>query len=114
MGGHSQKRMMSRRSTMVREHKKINPRKIPRTQEDVDRAMAEGRDFGMEFVLNLVLFILKDKHDAPDEDIMQLRDEFMYTIDSVNKRYLSYADIVRTLKSDYDLSVHLRNKPEDR
>ena len=96
--------MMSRRSTMAR---KPNPKKIPRTQADVDRAEEAGRDLGLEFALNLVLFILKDKHDAPDRDIMQLRDEFMYTIDSVNKNYLSYADIVRTLKSDYDLSVNL-------
>lgn len=95
--------MMSRRSTMA----KVNPKKIPRTQADVDRAYNEGTDFGLEFCLNLVLYVLKDKHDAPDEDIMQLRDEFMYVIDSVGKKYLSYSDIVRALKSDYDLTVRL-------
>lgn len=86
---------------------KVNPKKIPRTQADVDRAAEEGRNLGLEFALNLVLFVLKDKHDAPDEDILQLRDEFMYMVDSVANRYLSYADIVRTLKGDYDLAVHL-------
>lgn len=96
--------MMSRRSTMAH---KVNPKKIPRTQADVDRAAEEGRNLGLEFALNLVLFVLKDKHDAPDEDILQLRDEFMYMVDSVANRYLSYADIVRTLKGDYDLAVHL-------
>lgn len=96
--------MMSRRSTMAA---KVNPKKIPRTQADVDRAYNEGTDFGLEFCLNLVLYVLKDKHDAPDEDIMQLRDEFMYVIDSVGKKYLSYSDIVRALKSDYDLTVRL-------
>ena len=96
--------MMSRRSTMVR---KPNPKKIPRTQADVDRAEEEGRNLGMEFALNLILFVLKDKHNAPDEDILQLRDEFMYEIDSVATGYLTYSDIKRTLKGDYDLSVHL-------
>lgn len=96
--------MMSRRSTMAR---KPNPKKIPRTQADVDRAAEEGRNLGMEFALNLILFVLKDKHNAPDEDILQLRDEFMYEIDSVATGYLTYSDIKRTLKGDYDLSVHL-------
>ena len=86
---------------------KLNPKKIPRTQADVDRARKEGMDFGLEFCLNLVLYVLKDKHDAPNEDIMQLRDEFMYVIDSVAKKYLSYSDIVKTLKGDYDLAVRL-------
>lgn len=94
------------RSIMVRK----NPRTIPRTQADVDRAFKEGTDFGLEFCLNLVLYVLKDKHDAPDEDIMKLRDEFMYVIDSVAKKYLSYNDIVRALKSDYDLAVRLIDK----
>lgn len=61
----------------------------------------------MEFALNIILFVLKDKHNAPDEDILQLRDEFMYEIDSVATGYLTYSDIKRTLKGDYDLSVHL-------
>lgn len=92
--------------------RKINPRTIPRTQADVDRAKKEGMDFGLEFCLNLVLYVLKDKHDAPNEDIMKLRDEFMYVIDSVAKKYLSYNDIVRALKSDYDLSVRLIDRQE--
>ena len=91
---------------------KVNPKKIPRTQADVDRARQEGMDFGMEFCLNLVLYVLKDKHDAPTEDIMQLRDEFMYVIDSVARKYLSYSDIVKALKSDYDLTVRLVDRQE--
>lgn len=86
---------------------KVNPRRKPATQADVERAAKEGRDLGLEFALNLVLFVLKDKHDAPDEEILQLRDEFMYVVDSVAHKYLSYSDIVRTLKGDYDLAVHL-------
>ena len=95
---------MSRRSTMAR---KPNPKKIPRTQADVDRAEEAGRNLGLEFALNLVLFVLKDKHNSTDEDILQLRDEFMYEVDSVAAGYLTYSDIKRTLKGDYDLSVNL-------
>lgn len=86
---------------------KTNPKRIPKTQADVDRAYSDGMDFGLEFALNLVLYVLKDKHDAPDNEIMQLRDEFMYVVDSVGKKYLSYSDIVNTLSGEYDLRVRL-------
>ena len=86
---------------------KVNPHKIPKTQADVDRAEQHGREFGIEFALTIALYVLKDKHDAPDDEILQFRDEFMYVIESLNEWYLSYADIQRALKSDYDLTVHL-------
>ena len=90
--------------------KRINRNRIPRTQMDVDRARQHGAEFGMEFALNLVLLVLKDKHDAPDEDIMQLRDEFMAYIDSINNGYLSYADVVNTVHGDYNFAVELKGR----
>lgn len=94
-------------------HKKqTNPNKVPKTQADVDRAYSKGMDFGCEFALNLVLYVLKDKHDAPDDDILQLRDEFMYVVDSVAKNYLTYNDIVAALDDDYGLAVHLIAKED--
>lgn len=89
---------------------RINKTQIPKTQLDVDRAYNAGMNFGIEFCLNLILFVLKDKHNAPNEDIMQLRDEFMYQVDSIGKRYMSYRDVVHALKSEYDLSVHLSER----
>lgn len=86
----------------------MNPRRIPRTQADVDKAMDEGRKFGVEFAINVVLYVLKDKHAGTDEEIMQLRDEFMDVVDSVARKYLSYADIKRCLKSEYDLTAEVK------
>lgn len=85
--------------------KKTNPRSIPRSQADVNKAYVAGEDFGMEFTINCVLYILKDKHNAPDEDIMQFRDEFMYLMDSIAQKYVSYADIKRALEKEYKLYV---------
>ena len=90
--------------------KKRNPRNVPATQADVERAWGDGADFGMEFCLNLILLVLKDKHNAPNEDILQLRDEFMDAVDSLNRGYMSYADVKRTLHGDYDFRVHLARK----
>lgn len=55
--------------------KHTNPKKIPRTQADVDRAEKKGQIFGMEFAVTLVLWILLDKHDAPDEDVQTLNED---------------------------------------
>ena len=96
---------------MAQKHK-TNPNKIPKSQADVDRAWSKGADFGCEFALNTVLLVLKDKHNAPDEDIMQLRDEFMEQIQSFNDGYITYADIKHTLYGDYDFQVHLNEKGE--
>jgi len=85
--------------------KKVNPRRIPATGADVQKARDNGMQFGVEFGINCILYILKDKHDAPDGDVMQLRDEFMYLMDSIAKGYVSYGDIRNTLKGEYDLSV---------
>lgn len=86
---------------------KTNPKKIPRSQADVEKAHQNGMLFGTEFALNIVLYVLKDKHEASDEDIMRLRDEFVYQIDSISKGYLKYTDVKRTLQTEYDLTVKL-------
>lgn len=79
-----------------------NPRKIPKTQADVDRAEAKGRLFGMEFMGNLILWILADKHDAPDEDMNQLTKEINYLCSSINEGYVSYPDICRALREEHN------------
>ena len=90
--------------------KRVNPRSRPRSQADCERAWSAGADFGAEFCLNLILLVLKDKHGACDDDILQLRDEFMQQIDSYNRGYISYPDIKRTLYGEYDFTVHLSER----
>ncbi len=85
--------------------KHTNPKKIPRTQADVDRAEKKGQIFGMEFAVTLVLWILLDKHDAPDEDVQTLNEEVKYLCDSIEKGYVSYPDIRRALKEEHDTEV---------
>lgn len=84
---------------------KTNPRKIPRTQADVDRAEAKGQLFGMEFMAVLTMWILIDKHDAPDEDVQQFNEEIKYLLDSIDKGYVSYPDIRRALDEEHGTKV---------
>lgn len=91
---------------------KPNRSKIQRTQADVDRARQKGMEFGVEFCLNVVLFVLKDKHSAQDEDILQFRNEIMYLMDSIGKKYVSYPDIKKALKDEYGLTVYMSDGEE--
>ena len=87
---------------------KVNPRRIPATGADVRKAKDNGMQFGVEFGINCILHILLDKHDAPEEDIMQLRDEFMYLMDSIAKGYITYADIRQSLRRENNLEVVMK------
>lgn len=81
---------------------RVNPRRRPATWADVEKARNEGRIEGYEYCITNILWVLKDKHDAPPEDIAQLNREMDYQMDSIIKGYVSYADIKRHLKSEYD------------
>ena len=81
---------------------KQNPRRIPRTQADVDKAADMGRLEGVEFAITSLLWILVDKHDAPAEDIKTVHDEIEYLWDSIVKGYVSFQDIKKHLKDEYD------------
>lgn len=85
--------------------KSPNPRKIPRTQADVDRAEEHGRITGMEFMATVTLWILLDKHSAPDDEIQVFAEEIRYLMDSIAKGYVSYPDIVRAMKEEHDTTV---------
>lgn len=85
-----------------------NPRKIPKTQADVDRAEKKGQLFGMEFITVLTMWILIDKHNAPDEDVQQFNEEIRYLCDSIEKGYVSYPDIRRALYEEHGMEVEFR------
>ena len=88
--------------------KRTNPRRIPCTKADVDRAEKEGQLFGMEFMATLTLWILLDKHNAPDEDVQVLNEEIRYLCDSINRGYVSYPDIRRAMRDEHNTEVCFR------
>lgn len=87
--------------------KKINPRRIPRTQADCDKAWDEGADFGITFCLKAFCYVLKAKHDATDADLLQLRDEFTEVLEAYNRRDIKVRDIDSVLDEEFNLHVRL-------
>ena len=88
--------------------KKTNPRRVPMTAKDVAKAWNMGADFGITFCLKVFCFVLKDKHDASDADLMQLRDEFCDVLEAYNRKDISLKDLDAVLEDDFRLHVELR------
>ena len=87
---------------------KINPRKIPRTQADVEKAYRRGQADGTKAAMTILLYVLKDKFGSSDEDITQLVEAFRSTIESIAGGYVSEADLRRVVKDEYDWSFEIR------
>lgn len=87
---------------------KKSPRSIPRTQQDVDRALERGHSEGANFVSTMMLFILKDKHGFPDEEIERLAKEVDFYCAQLNAGDISFADVKNALKQEYDVTIKFR------
>lgn len=85
---------------------KVNPRRVPRTQKDVDAAFDRGVAEGLNRGVELMLYVLIDKHDAPMDDVQQLAHELNHAAECVVEGYVTWSDIRRILK-EYDVEVEL-------
>lgn len=85
--------------------KKKSPHSIPRTQQDVDRAFEKGygKGFNEGIVggLTIMLYVLKDKFNADDEQLKQFSNAFNYTADSLAKDYIKPSDLKTVVKEEY-------------
>ena len=86
--------------------KKVNPRRVPRTQKDVDAAYDRGITEGLHRGIELMLYVLIDKHAAPMDDVQQLARELNHAAGCVAEGYVTWADIRQMLK-EYEVEVVL-------
>ena len=87
--------------------RRVNPRRVPRTEADCIKAWNEGADFGITFCLKVFCYVLKDKHDANDADLLQLRDEFEDVLMAYNRKDINMRDIDSVLEDEFHLHVRL-------
>ena len=85
---------------------KVNPRRIPRTQRDVDAAYDAGITEGLNRGIELMLYVLIDKRAAPMDDVQQLARELNHAAECVAEGYITWPDIRQMLK-EYDVEVEL-------
>lgn len=87
--------------------KRVNPRKIPKTQADVDRAVDAATKKAVEQAFKMMLYILLDKHGAPADEVQQFSDELAWLARSLysdGPSRLSWKDVQRVL-DEYDVSI---------
>ena len=85
---------------------KVNPRRVPRTEADVTAAYAKGVTEGLNRGIELMLYVLIDKHAAPIDDVQQLAAELNHAAECVAEGYVAWSDIRQMLK-EYDVEVEL-------
>ena len=85
---------------------KVNPRRIPRTQRDVDAAYDAGIAEGLHRGIELMLYVLIDKYAASMDDVQQLGRELNHAAECVTDGYVTWPDIRQMLK-EYDVEVEL-------
>lgn len=85
---------------------KVNPRRVPRTEADVAAAYTKGVTEGLNRGIELMLYVLIDKHAAPMDDVQQLAAELNHAAECVAEGYITWSDIRQMLK-EYDVEVEL-------
>lgn len=85
---------------------KANPRRIPRTQRDVDAAYDTGITEGLNRGIELMLYVLIDKHGASIDDVQRLARELNHAAECVAEGYITWSDIRQMLR-EYDVEVEL-------
>lgn len=80
--------------------KKVNPRRKPATQADVNKAKKESTNFAIKVTLAIVFTCLLDKEGWDKADIKRLWDNVNYLSDSIRKGYVSVNDILMVLEEE--------------
>lgn len=88
--------------------KKTNPRNIPRTQADVDKAYERGKTDGAKSSIIIMMYALKDKLGATDEQLAEFFNAITYTVESINLGYVKEKDLQSVIKEDYDMEFVLK------
>lgn len=81
---------------------KKNPRTIPRTQADVDKAFDRGVTAGVRNASAIFLTVLCDKFNGRDH-IREVWAEIQKLSEEVSERRVSVPDLVKVLSDEYDI-----------
>lgn len=84
--------------------KKTNPRKIPKSQADVDKARKHGQSQGIELAMTIFFTAVLDKGFLPPEDIPKLWDAVLYVSKSIIDGYVDIYENKKMLEEEYGVT----------
>lgn len=85
-------------------NKKINPRRVPVSQADVEDARVEG----CEIMANIVLFLLSNDFDFSHEDIQRVHERIELYLSQIINGQLRYEDVKTALHEEYNVTVRFK------
>jgi hypothetical protein len=85
--------------------KKVNPRRRPATQADVNRARDQAVADAVHLCMAVFFTVLLDKEQADKEILHRVWDEVNDLSDSINQGYVTEADLKRVLREEYDIYI---------
>ena len=83
--------------------KKTNPKKIPRTQADVDKARKQGQTQGVELAMAIFFTAILDKGFVKSEEIPALWDAVLYVSGSIVEGYVNIFEQKKMLLEEYGI-----------
>lgn len=85
---------------------KVNPRRIPATLADVEKAKERGRAEGISGSIVVFFTVLLDKYGETAEDLQKLWKQINELSDSIEKGYVSLYDLQNVLAEEYEISIN--------
>lgn len=84
--------------------KKVNPKKIPRTQADVDKARKKGQSQGISLAMAIFFTAVLDKGFLEREQIPALWDAVLYVSGSIIDGYVNIFEQKKMLEEEYGVT----------
>ena len=89
---------------------KKNPRRLPCSQADVDKARSEGRYEGFNGLLTIFLWVVAECFGFKTDDLHKLRDRILYYCQEIKDGRLGLFDIMSALKEEHGLTIELTER----
>jgi hypothetical protein len=89
---------------------KTNPKKIPATLYDVERARREGRYEGFNGLMSMFLWVASEDFHFTDDDLEKLQQRILYYCAEIQSSRLRLSDIISALKEEHDITIELTER----
>lgn len=80
--------------------KKVNPRKRPASQADVNKAKKEATNEAINIAWSIFFSVLRDKEGYEANDLKRIWKEVEYLSDSIKAGYVDVYDLMKTLDEE--------------
>lgn len=85
--------------------KKVNPRRRPATQADIERSKREAQDKALNLAMAIFLTVLADKECYNKDGVRRVWNEVNSLSQSIADGYVNLYDLRKTLNDEYDIVI---------